>query len=106
MRAVCLTLPTNRECAATIAAIGAEAAYAARRFGVRVHLLILDSADPAAFERHAEAVAALSAVALPAAGQMAAGRWTPGRWSPGRWTPGRWSSTTSTRPPSAPSCAT
>ncbi|MFJ3220206.1 DUF6271 family protein [Kitasatospora sp. NPDC086801] len=59
MRAVCLTLPTNRECAATIAAIGAEAAYAARRFGVRVHLLILDSADPATYRRHAEAVAAL-----------------------------------------------
>ncbi|MFJ2187251.1 DUF6271 family protein [Kitasatospora sp. NPDC087861] len=79
MRAVCLTLPTNRECAATIAAIGAEAAYAARRFGVRVHLLILDSADPAEFERHAEAVAALSAVALPAAGQTDAGQVDPGQ---------------------------
>ncbi|MFJ7276945.1 DUF6271 family protein [Kitasatospora sp. NPDC098663] len=67
MRAVCLTLPTNRECAATIAAIGAEAAYAARRFGVRVHLLILDSADPATYRRHAEAVAALPAVGSGAA---------------------------------------
>ncbi|MFG3227296.1 DUF6271 family protein [Kitasatospora sp. NPDC048194] len=59
MRAVCLTLPTNRECAGTIAAIGAEAAHAAARFGVRVHLLILDSADPQARRRHAEAVSAL-----------------------------------------------
>ncbi|MFJ9607691.1 DUF6271 family protein [Kitasatospora sp. NPDC101176] len=62
MRTVCLTLPTNRECAATIAAIGAEAAFAAARFDVRVHLLLLDSADPAVFRRHAEAVAALPAV--------------------------------------------
>ncbi|MFJ9844535.1 DUF6271 family protein [Kitasatospora sp. NPDC101155] len=59
MRAVCLTLPTNRECAGTITSIGAEAAYAARRFGVQVHLLVLDSADPQARRRHAEAVAAL-----------------------------------------------
>ncbi|WP_369182297.1 DUF6271 family protein [Streptomyces sp. Y1] len=59
MRAVCLTLPTNRECAAAVTAIGAEAAHAARRFGVRVHLLVLDSADPAARARHAEALAAL-----------------------------------------------
>ncbi|MFJ2863176.1 DUF6271 family protein [Kitasatospora sp. NPDC087314] len=83
MRAVCLTLPTNRECAATIAAIGAEAAYAARRFGVRVHLLILDSADPATFERHAEAVAALPAVTLPAAGRLDAGQVDPGRTAVG-----------------------
>ncbi|MGW3042378.1 DUF6271 family protein [Kitasatospora sp. NPDC001159] len=59
MRAVCLTLPTNRECAGTITAIGAEAAHAARRFGVPVHLLVLDSADPQAYRLHAEAVAAL-----------------------------------------------
>lgn len=62
MRDVCLTLPTNRECAGTITAIGAEAAHAARRFGVRVHLLVLDSADPASRARHAEALAALPAV--------------------------------------------
>ncbi|MFJ9443743.1 DUF6271 family protein [Kitasatospora sp. NPDC101235] len=62
MRDVCLTLPTNRECADTITAIGAEAAYAARRFGVRVHLLVLDSADPASRARHAGALAALPAV--------------------------------------------
>ncbi|MFE7528718.1 DUF6271 family protein [Kitasatospora sp. NPDC057542] len=62
MRDVCLTLPTNRECADTITAIGAEAAYAVRRFGVRVHLLVLDSADPASRVRHAGALAALPAV--------------------------------------------
>ncbi|MEV7186935.1 DUF6271 family protein [Kitasatospora sp. NPDC093102] len=62
MRDVCLTLPTNRECADTITAIGAEAAYAARRFGVRVHLLVLDSADPASRTRHAGALTALPAV--------------------------------------------
>ncbi|MFE4513647.1 DUF6271 family protein [Kitasatospora sp. NPDC056783] len=62
MRDVCLTLPTNRECADTLTAIGAEAAYAARRFGVRVHLLVLDSADRATRARHAETLAALPAV--------------------------------------------
>ncbi|SOB79789.1 DUF6271 family protein [Streptomyces sp. 1331.2] len=62
MRDVCLTLPTNRECADTITAVGAEAAYAVRRFDVRVHLLVLDSADPATRARHARAVAALPAV--------------------------------------------
>ncbi|MEU9045013.1 MULTISPECIES: DUF6271 family protein [unclassified Kitasatospora] len=61
MRDICLTLPTNRECADTITAVGAEAAYAVRRFGVRVHLLVLDSADPAARARHAAAAAALPA---------------------------------------------
>ncbi|MBD0676427.1 DUF6271 family protein [Streptomyces sp. CBMA156] len=61
MRDVCLTLPTNRECADTITAIGAEAAFAVRRFGVRVHLLVLDSAGPAARAGHAAALAALPA---------------------------------------------
>ncbi|MFR9798783.1 DUF6271 family protein [Streptomyces sp. MS06] len=58
MRSVCLTLPTNRECAATVSAIGAEADHAARHFGVQVHLLILDSADPRARAAHAEVLAA------------------------------------------------
>jgi hypothetical protein len=40
---VCLTVPTNRECAATLAEVIAEADYAARHFGVEVHLLVLDS---------------------------------------------------------------
>ncbi|MFJ6385808.1 DUF6271 family protein [Kitasatospora sp. NPDC092039] len=62
MRDVCLTLPTNRECADTITAVGAEAAHAVRGFDVRVHLLVLDSADPAARARHAGALAALPAV--------------------------------------------
>ncbi|MFE6054145.1 DUF6271 family protein [Kitasatospora sp. NPDC056446] len=62
MRDICLTLPTNRECADTITTVGAEAAYAVQRFGVRVHLLVLDSADPATRARHAAAAAALPAV--------------------------------------------
>ncbi|MFD4655594.1 DUF6271 family protein [Kitasatospora sp. NPDC058444] len=62
MRDVCLTLPTNRACADTVTAVGAEAAHAARRFGVRVHLLVLDSADPADRARHARALADLPAV--------------------------------------------
>jgi len=59
MRRVCLTLPTNRPCAATIAAIGEEAAYAAEHFGVEVRLLILDSCDAAAYAENAEAVRGL-----------------------------------------------
>ncbi len=59
MRKVCLTLPTNRECAATIFAMAEEAAYAAGNFGVEVHFLILDSTDPDTFASHAEAVDAV-----------------------------------------------
>ncbi|PYC72072.1 hypothetical protein C7C46_25855 [Streptomyces tateyamensis] len=59
MRRICLTLPTNRECAGTIAAIGAEAAWAAAHFEVEVHLLVLDSADPAERAGHAAALAEL-----------------------------------------------
>ncbi|MGF1427760.1 DUF6271 family protein [Kitasatospora sp. LaBMicrA B282] len=58
MDRICLTLPTNRPCAATITALGAEAAHAAERFGVEVHLLVLDSAAPEAFAAHAAAAAA------------------------------------------------
>lgn len=61
MRRVCLTLPTNRACAETIGAIGAEAAYGARHFGVEVHLLILDSSAPAVLAEHRAAVRALPA---------------------------------------------
>ncbi|MFD7706334.1 DUF6271 family protein [Streptomyces sp. NPDC059785] len=57
MRKICLTLPTNRECSATIPAIGAEAAYAAGRFDVEVHLLVLDSS--ADYAAHARALAEL-----------------------------------------------
>lgn len=57
MRRVCLTLPTNRACAATIAAMIDEAVYAVRHFYVAVHLVILDSSDERAFAEHAEVVA-------------------------------------------------
>jgi len=56
MRRVCLALPTHRECAGTIAAIHAEAAYGASTFGVEVEVLILDSCDEATFAGHAYAV--------------------------------------------------
>ncbi|MET7291334.1 DUF6271 family protein [Streptomyces griseoloalbus] len=59
---ICLTLPTNRECSATITAIGAEAAHAARHFDVEVHLLILDSSDEATLTAHTRTVAALPEV--------------------------------------------
>ncbi|MFH8611545.1 DUF6271 family protein [Streptomyces sp. NPDC018029] len=59
MRRICLTLPTNRACPQTIAAIGEEAAYAVAHFDVEAHLLILDSSDPATFAEHTLAVRAL-----------------------------------------------
>jgi hypothetical protein len=59
MRKICLTLPTDRECGATIRALAQEAAYAAGHFGVQVHLLILDSAGGAVRAGHAEAVRAV-----------------------------------------------
>ncbi|MFC1418985.1 DUF6271 family protein [Streptacidiphilus cavernicola] len=62
MRRVCLTLPTDRACAATIAAVHGEAAYAARNFEVEVHLLVLDSADRPTREAHAAALRALPPV--------------------------------------------
>ncbi|MFJ8149006.1 DUF6271 family protein [Streptomyces sp. NPDC096048] len=61
MRSVCLTLPTDRPCPDTIAALGAEAAYAADHFDVEVHLLVLDSCPPPAHAAHAEAVRRLPA---------------------------------------------
>lgn len=61
-RRICLTLPTNRACTATIAGIGEEAAYAAGQFGVEVHLLILDSSGGSTFADHAKAVDGLPAV--------------------------------------------
>ncbi|MFI6551919.1 DUF6271 family protein [Streptomyces griseus] len=61
MRRACLTLPTHRACSGTIAAIGEEAAYGAREFGVEVHLLILDSSPGPVLAEHREAVAALPA---------------------------------------------
>ncbi|MFE2973736.1 DUF6271 family protein [Streptomyces sp. NPDC059258] len=61
MRRVCLTLPTHRACTATIAAIGEEATYGAEKFGVEVHLLILDSSPAPVLAEHRKAVAALPA---------------------------------------------
>ncbi|MFI8306287.1 DUF6271 family protein [Streptomyces sp. NPDC085927] len=57
-----LTLPTNRACPATISAVAAEAAYAAREFGVEVHFLILDSSDAPTVSAHARTVAGLPVV--------------------------------------------
>lgn len=56
MHKICLTLPTNRACSATISAISEEAAYAAEHFDVEVHLLVLDSSDEHAFAEHAKVV--------------------------------------------------
>ncbi|WP_046729363.1 DUF6271 family protein [Streptomyces humi] len=56
MRRICLTLPTNRPCAATITAVAEEAAHAVRHFDVEVHLLVLDSCAAPAHAEHAEAV--------------------------------------------------
>jgi hypothetical protein len=62
MRTVCLTLPTNRECAAAIAALVDEAVYAVEQFDVLVHLLILDSSRERDFAGHAEVVGNASEV--------------------------------------------
>lgn len=62
MRRVCLTLPTDRACAATLRAVAEEAAYGARAFGVEVRLLVLDSSDAATVAEHREVIASLPAV--------------------------------------------
>ncbi|MFE7551679.1 DUF6271 family protein [Streptomyces gardneri] len=62
MRRVCLTLPTNRACSETIRAVAEEAAYGARRFGVEVHVLVLDSSEAPVLAGHREAVAGLPPV--------------------------------------------
>ncbi|MER6468087.1 DUF6271 family protein [Streptomyces collinus] len=59
MNRICLTLPTNRACSATITAIHREAVHAATRFGADVRLLILDSCDESTRAGHAGVVAAL-----------------------------------------------
>ncbi|MFI9248087.1 DUF6271 family protein [Streptomyces sp. NPDC053086] len=59
MNRICLCLPTNRACSATITALHAEAGHAARRFGADVRLLILDSADDRTRAAHTRTVAAL-----------------------------------------------
>lgn len=62
MARICLTLPTNRACAAAIAAVHEEAGHAAAHFGVEVHFLILDSAAAPDRAGHAAAVAGLPRV--------------------------------------------
>ncbi|GHE01553.1 DUF6271 family protein [Streptomyces alanosinicus] len=59
MNRICLCLPTNRACSATLTAIHAEAAYAARHFGADVQLLILDSSGERTRVAHARVLAAL-----------------------------------------------
>ncbi|ANP50145.1 hypothetical protein J2Z21_001144 [Streptomyces griseochromogenes] len=59
MNRICLCLPTNRACPATITAVHREAAYAADRFGADVQLLILDSSDARTRAEHARVAAAL-----------------------------------------------
>ncbi|CAM5703244.1 hypothetical protein SVIOM342S_01614 [Streptomyces violaceorubidus] len=61
MRSICLTLPTNRHCPDTVAALGEEAAYAADHFDIDVHLLVLDSCPPADRAAHAAALRRLPA---------------------------------------------
>ncbi|MFC4034857.1 DUF6271 family protein [Streptomyces polygonati] len=61
MRRICLALPTNRPCDATISAVHEEAVYAAGHFDVEVHLLILDSSEESAAARHERVVRGLPA---------------------------------------------
>jgi hypothetical protein len=62
MRRICLALPTNRACAPAISALHDEAAYAAREFGVEVHMLVLDSCEGAVLDEHAALAARLPEV--------------------------------------------
>ncbi|NEA46445.1 DUF6271 family protein [Streptomyces sp. SID10815] len=59
MNRICLSLPTNRACPATLTAMHQEAAHAAEHFGVAVDLLVLDSCDEATRAEHARVLAAL-----------------------------------------------
>ncbi|MEV6054616.1 DUF6271 family protein [Streptomyces sp. NPDC052107] len=62
MNRICLCLPTNRACSATLTALHDEAAHATRRFGADVQLLILDSSDARTRAEHARVVAGLHPV--------------------------------------------
>ncbi|MFH8337797.1 DUF6271 family protein [Streptomyces sp. AM6-12] len=62
MTPICLCLPTNRACPATITALHEEAAYAVGHFGTDVHLLILDSADDRTRADHLRVLATLPEV--------------------------------------------
>ncbi|EDY43555.2 conserved hypothetical protein [Streptomyces sp. SPB074] len=58
-----MTLPTDRECVATLGLLAEEAAYAVEHFDVEVHLLVLDSSAPRTRAAHR---AALRELSLPA----------------------------------------
>ena len=58
MRKICLTLPTNRACAGTMSMVVEEAEYAAERFGVEVHVVVLDSSDVHTFAAHSQVLRA------------------------------------------------
>ncbi|MCC5473849.1 DUF6271 family protein [Streptomyces barringtoniae] len=60
MNRICLCLPTNRACSATLTAVHREAAHAAEHFGADVQLLILDSSGARA--EHARVLAGLRPV--------------------------------------------
>lgn len=61
MKRICLALPTNRPCTETIVALHGEAVWAAARFDVEIHVLIIDSCDPAGVTDHEDAVRRLDA---------------------------------------------
>ncbi|MFD8392942.1 DUF6271 family protein [Streptomyces sp. NPDC059680] len=60
MNRICLCLPTNRACSATLTAVHREAAHAAENFDADVQLLILDSSGARA--EHARVLAGLRPV--------------------------------------------
>lgn len=62
MRRICLTLPTDRECATTLRLLAEEAAYAVTHFDVEVHLLVLDSSAQATRATHIETLRQLAPV--------------------------------------------
>ncbi|MGW4318519.1 DUF6271 family protein [Streptomyces sp. NPDC004684] len=62
MNRICLCLPTDRACSATLAALHREAAYATEHHDVHVELLVLDSCDEATRAEHARVLAALPSV--------------------------------------------
>ncbi|MER5854102.1 DUF6271 family protein [Streptomyces sp900105245] len=62
MNRICLCLPTDRACSATLTAVHEEAAHAARDHGADVQLLVLDSSDDRTRAEHTRVVAGLRPV--------------------------------------------
>ncbi|WP_333762256.1 DUF6271 family protein [Streptomyces sp. IBSBF 2390] len=62
MNRICLCLPTDRACSATLTAVHEEAAHAARDRGADVQLLVLDSSDDRTRAEHTRVVAGLRPV--------------------------------------------